>query len=317
MNVLSLFDGMSCGQLALNRLGIYFDKYFASEIDKHAIKQTLDKFPSTIPLGDVRLVQPNDLSVIDLLLGGSPCQSFSFSGKGEGMTTYENTEITTLEQYMECKNSGMTFKGYSYLFWEYVRVLRDIQLTNPNVKFLLENVVMPKKWEAVITETLGVEPIFICSSLLTAQKRKRLYWTNIDNVEVPEDKGIKLHSILDNQLMTNKGSIKGRRVGADGKRKDNDKNVPLIQCIEVHESDKSDCVTTVQKDNVLTDLPPGRHLDAFNRKHDFRYYSLAELCRLQTVPEDFFTVSSDNQSKKMLGNGWTVDVIAHILSNLT
>ena len=139
MNVLSLFDGLSCGQIALKELGIIPDKYYASEIDKHAIAQTQLNFPNTIQLGSVVDVDVTKLEPIQLLLGGSPCQSFSFAGKRNGMSTTENEEIYTLDRYLELKKEGFQFEGQSYLFWEYMRILTDIRKYNPDVKFLLEN----------------------------------------------------------------------------------------------------------------------------------------------------------------------------------
>ena len=301
MNVLSLFDGMSCGQIALNRAGISYDNYFASEIDKHAINETMTNFPNTIQLGDVTKITADNLPKIDLVIGGSPCQGFSSSGKG---LNFEDPR--------------------SKLFFEFVRILKE---TKPTY-FLLENVKMKKEYEDIITKELGVEPITINSSLVSSQNRVRLYWTNIPNVSQPEDKNIKLSDILDDIEMKNpaairgrrlnKATIIGRRVDERGKMQDYNKDVPITQCLEVRDCnvDKSNCLTTVQKDNVLTPLPYGRHLDAFKKKLPFRYYTTKECCRLQTVPDDYFKVSSDTQIRKMLGNGWTVDVIAHIFKNL-
>lgn len=321
MNVLSLFDGMSCGQIALNRLSIQPQKYFASEVDKHAIKETMANFPSTIQVGDVRNLDVNSLPPIDLLIGGSPCQNFSFSGKRNGMSTKTKEEILTLDKYLELKSEGFEFTGQSYLFWEYVRILKSLK---PGTFFLLENVVMGKKWEKVITDTLGVEPILIDSALVSAQQRKRLYWTNIPNIDQPKDRQVKLQDILETTKddnpgrYINKGSIVGRRLDKDGKRKDEDKKIPIVQCLEVRGKNmhKSNCITTVQKDNVLTPLPIGRHIDVYGRDLPYRNYTLTELCRLQTVPEEYFKTSSPNQARKMLGNGWTIEVIAHILKHL-
>lgn len=196
MNVLSLFDGLSCGQIALNELGMFPDKYYACEIDKFAIAQTKLNFPDTICLGDVTKLDVSKLEKIDLLIGGSPCQSFSFAGKMEGMSTEDNEEITTLERYLELKAKGFKFAGQSYLFWEYVRVLEEVRKVNPNVLFLLENVRMLSKWEDVISRTLGVKGVHINSALVSAQTRKRIYWTNIAEIPQPEDKGIFLRDIL-------------------------------------------------------------------------------------------------------------------------
>jgi len=328
MKVLSLFDGMSCGQIALNRIGFEVETYYASEVDKHAINEVKANFPNTIHIGDVKNINPEDYKEVDLIIGGSPCQNFSFAGKINGMTSSTNEEILTLKRYLELKNEGFEFSGESYLFWEYVRILKGIQKYNPNVIFLLENVVMVDKWRNVITEVLGVQPVMIDSSLVSAQQRKRLYWTNIINVEQPKDKNIKLIDILEDKNMSNssairgryinKATIVGRRLNEEGKREDYNKKIPIVQCLEVREknSDKSNCLTTVQKDNVLTNLPFGRHLDVYGNNLPYRFYTLKEMCKLQTVPEDYFKVSSENQARRMLGNGWTVDVIVHILNNI-
>lgn len=200
MNVLSLFDGMSCGQIALYELGMYPDKYYACEIDKFAIAQTKLNFPDTICLGDVTKLDVSKLEKIDLLIGGSPCQSFSFAGKMEGMTTEDNEEITTLERYLELKEKGFRFAGQSYLFWEYVRVLEEVRKVNPDVLFLLENVRMLSKWEDVINRALGVKGVHINSALVSAQIRKRIYWTNIADIPQPEDKGVFLRDILQSEV---------------------------------------------------------------------------------------------------------------------
>lgn len=208
MNVLSLFDGMSCGQQALNRAGFKIDKYFASEIDKHAITVTMANYPDTIQLGSVVDVNGYDLPKIDLLIGGSPCQSFSFAGKRKGMTTKDEQQILTLEHYLQLKHEGFEFEGQSYLFWEYMRLLTEIRTKNPNVFFLLENVLMSENWERVLSGAIGVHPIEINSALVSAQNRRRLYWTNIglqpaglfgdleSIIQQPKDKGILLKDIL-------------------------------------------------------------------------------------------------------------------------
>lgn len=293
MNVLSLFDGISCGQIALNKANIQYENYYSSEIDKQAIKVTQHNFPNTIQLGDVTNIKAVDLPQIDLLMGGSPCQGFSFAGK---QLNFDDPR--------------------SKLFFEFVR-LRDE--CNPKY-WLLENVVMKQEYQDTITKYLGVEPIKINSSLVSAQNRVRLYWTNIPNIIQPEDKCITLSDILENnEPKLNKATIIGRRINERGKREDYNKNVPITQCLEVRATnmEKSNCLTTVAKDNVLTPLPIGRHLDAFNRKLPFRYYTVKECCRLQTVQDDYFDcISSEHQVRKMLGNGWTVDVIVHIFGGI-
>jgi DNA-cytosine methyltransferase len=208
LNVLSLFDGMSCGQQALERVGIKVDKYFASEIDKHAIKVTMANYPNTIQLGSVVNVKGSDLPKIDLLIGGSPCQSFSFAGKRKGMSTKCETEILTLEHYLQLKAEGYEFEGQSYLFWEYMRLLNECK---PKY-FLLENVEMGEKWERVLSKAIGLNGIHINSALVSAQNRKRIYWTNIGHepgglfgdlvckIEQPKDMGILLKDILESEV---------------------------------------------------------------------------------------------------------------------
>ncbi len=169
MNVLSLFDGMSCGRFALERCGFEINNYYAAEIDKYAIQVALNNYPDTIPIGDVTKVKAEDLESIDLLIGGSPCQGFSFAGK---QLNFEDPR--------------------SKLFFEFVRLLKDCK---PKF-FFLENVKMKKEYQDVISSYLGVEPIELNSSLVSAQNRKRLYWTNITGYAPPEDKGILLKNIV-------------------------------------------------------------------------------------------------------------------------
>lgn len=188
MTVLSLFDGMSCGQIALRELGIKIDRYYASEINKHAIRQTQLNFPDTIQLGDVRGVHANDLPKIDLLIGGSPCQGFSFAGKQLNFSDPR-----------------------SALFFEFVRILKECRGINPNVKFLLENVRMKREYEQVISDTLGLKPVMINSALVSAQNRVRLYWSNIrtapdglfeikTDIPQPQDRGLFLRDILEDDV---------------------------------------------------------------------------------------------------------------------
>ena len=208
MNVLSLFDGMSCGQQALERAGIEVNQYFASEIDKYAIQVTMANYPNTIQLGSVVGVDGYSLPKIDLLIGGSPCQSFSFAGKRKGMATTDEQEILTLEHYLQLKSEGYEFEGQSYLFWEFMRLLYEVK---PKY-FLLENVEMGEKWEGVLTQAIGVHALHINSALVSAQNRKRIYFTNIglepgglfgypvSIIEKPKDKKILLKDILESEI---------------------------------------------------------------------------------------------------------------------
>ena len=216
LRVLSLFDGMSCGQIALRDLGFPVEKYYASEIDKFAIQQTQLNFPDTVQLGDVRNIDVDklcdEIGEFDLLLAGSPCQSFSFAGKRIGMKTKENIDILTLDQYLDLKDADFEFEGQSYLFWEFMRVLTALRRRNPNIMFLLENVEMGKKWERVLSEAIGIHGVHINSALVSAQNRKRIYWSNIrvreeglfgyryTDIPQPTDRGILLRDILEQEV---------------------------------------------------------------------------------------------------------------------
>ena len=203
---------MSCGQIALRELGIIPEKYYASEIDKHAIAQTQYNFPDTIQLGSVTDVDARKLGHIDLLIGGSPCTNFSFAGRRNGMNTTEGIEIYSLEHYLQLKNDGFQFDGESFLFWEYMRILGELRETNPDILFFLENVEMGKKWESVLSNAIGIKGVHINSALVSAQNRKRIYWTNIrtkteglfnelvPDIPMPEDRGIFINDILDDNV---------------------------------------------------------------------------------------------------------------------
>lgn len=364
MNILSCFDGMSCGQLALKRIGIKIHNYYASEIDKYAIKVAKANFPDTIHLGDVKKINGKKLDV-DLLIGGSPCQGFSFAGKQLNFNDVR-----------------------SKLFFEYVRILNELKAKNPNLLFLLENVNMKQEFQDVITTHLGVSPIKINSSLLSAQNRVRIYWTNIPNVSQPTDKGILLADILENGVTDRDksycidasyykgGTLKqyfeksrrqlvfkdaialgvaqrGRNI-VNGKRIDV-KGAHTEQRIEINTTGKSNCLTSVQKDSMVLivkeatkkgyiEVKNGECFDATfpNSKirrgrlmkeksncltatnYDFmqfkdgivRKLTPIECERLQTVPSGYTNSVSNSQRYKMLGNGWTVDVIAHIFKNI-
>lgn len=379
INVLSLFDGMSCGQLAISQLGFDYN-YFASEIDKHAMQVAQSNFPNTLQLGSVEHWQlwDIDFTSIDLLIGGSPCQGFSFAGK---QLNFEDPR--------------------SKLFFVYVDILNYIRSVNPNVKFLLENVKMKKEYEAVISEHLGVQPIEINSNLVSAQNRKRLYWTNIEGVTQPEDRGIYLKDVLQEEVdekyyLSDKGlsgmlAHKERNAdrgngfgvqfisGGDEKAntvlqryyKDCKDNAVCVaqrgrergQQLEPRNDRKTNCLTSVQKDNLILvgNLSGGKWdktyeanrrvysenylqitggFDSDNRfcyldgKHNtliasgrdktgvllsrskIRRLTPIECERLQTVPDNYTAAASDTQRYRMLGNGWTVELIKHILKNL-
>jgi len=375
LNVLSLFDGMSCGQIALNRAGIPYDKYYASEIDKHAIKVTQHNYPDTIQLGSVIDIKGQDLPKIDLLIGGSPCQGFSFAGK---QLNFDDPR--------------------SKLFFEFVRLLKECK---PKY-FLLENVKMKKEYQDVITEHLGVEPIEINSNLLSAQNRKRLYWTNIPGVTIPSDKGILLKDIvhenesIDTALNGNYAewfaknaefqlgkkycSLSPEKAITMTARQYASWNgnywfeilseyiVPFDKTLQILDKEvQRGKVGYFRKDSQANRVyyihdkaitltgeagggaaKMGQYLfgcitpDRIEKRQNGqrfndgkKFYTLTaqdkhgvliegyirkltpiECERLQTVPDNYTAIVSNSQRYKMLGNGWTVDVIAHIFGGL-
>jgi len=347
MNVLSLFDGMSCGRIALDRLGIKVDNYYASEIDKYAMKVSEANYPDIIQIGDVTKINYDELPQIDLIMGGSPCQGFSFAGK---QLAFDDPR--------------------SALFFEFVKCVKELK---PKY-FLLENVRMKKEYLDIISEQMGVDPICINSALVSAQNRVRYYWTNIPGIEQPEQRGIVLRDILETNksdildniqeksyvikaqyyknskanFEANNGfratgipqkpiqvgtavDIKGhdqikRVYSEDGKsstlttcggghrepkvlagafRGRYDDDGTIKQHLELRQGGKTNSLITVQKDNVVT-----------KDNVYWRKLTPVECERLQTVPDDYTNHVSNSQRYKMLGNGWTIETITHILKNM-
>jgi DNA-cytosine methyltransferase len=276
MNILSLFDGLSCGQIALNRAGIKYDKYFASEIDKHAIQVTQHNYPNTIQIGDILNVKGSDLPKIDLMFGGSPCQGFSFAGKG---LNFEDPR--------------------SKLFFEFVRLRDEL---NPKY-FLLENVKMKKESQDVITEHMGVEPIRINSKLVSAQSRERLYWTNIPNIEQPEDKGILVKDILD--YTTQHKTLPPKTIQAQ-----------IHYAKNYKATGKAPTLTRELAHGWGKNITPKCYIEIKAITGEDRLFSPLECERLQTVPDNYTSIVSNTQRFNLLGNGWTVDVITHIFKNM-
>jgi len=322
MNVLSLFDGMACGRIALERAGIPVDNYFAAEIDKYAIQIAQKNYPEITQLGDVRNINEKlDLPSIDLVIGGSPCQGFSRAGKG---LNFEDPR--------------------SALFFEFVRILNEAA---PQY-FLLENVQMKQQHQDVVNAYLGVEPLKINSALVSAQNRVRLYWTNIPNIKQPEDKNIILPDILEEGNVDREKSYcldanyfkggnlksyfeKHRRQLVFSQpapyplsspnllvREATKKGYTEIKdgdCFDAtflksktrrgrNMKNKSNCLTAANYDYMRYEYPTYRKLTP------------TECERLQTVPDGYTAGVSNTQRYKMLGNGWTVDIIAHILRGI-
>lgn len=279
MNVLSLFDGISCGQVALNRAGIKYDNYYASEIKPHAINITQHNYPDTIQIGDITELKGNDLPKIDLLFGGSPCQDFSRANK--------------VQKGVDGEKSG--------LFWEYVRILREVKPTY----FLLENVRMKKEWQDLISEELGVQPVRINSSLVSGVMRDRFYWTNIPFDGLPKDKGVKLGDIIDNGYVDRE---KGLCLLESYSR-------PLKNPVKIaRRYFLYGFWQVVFKDEYTYNKLKENYELA--EEGDVRYMTHREMERAQTIPMDYTSMVSRNDAACVLGDGWTVDVIAHIFGGL-
>ena len=275
-NVLSLFDGMSGGQLALRSAGIEYDAYYSSEIKPHAIAVTQHNFPETIQVGDVTELTKSDLPKIDLLIGGSPCQ-----------------DLTILGQSRE----GLEGKK-SILFFEYVRLLKELK---PKY-FLLENVASMRNADRdLISKILGVEPILINSNLVSAQHRRRYYWTNIPGVEQPEDSNILLDDVVDrkakreeNMSEKKQAFIDKKRDGSMWVRVDGDKSMPITA--RGYAAWNTQFITNT--DGTIRDL------------------TLDEYKRLQTIPDWYEFPVIKSKATDLIGDGWTIEVVAHIFKVL-
>ena len=356
LNVLSLFDGMSCGRIALERAGIKVNNYYASEIDKYAIQVAKHNYPNMQHIGDVTQVKSTQLPKIDLCIGGSPCQGFSFAGK---QLNFDDPR--------------------SKLFFEFVRLLKEC---NPKY-FLLENVKMKKEWQDIISKELGVEPIEICSSLFSAQQRKRLYWTNInvDLSKLPKSNNV-IADVLDlpiknkreDKILMSKSDfkVKVRKNYIDKKelalflrsyktktineisvfcnapktmvehwfRTDNSFSIPdaeywfkLKECLKIEDCKYDKAVTEFELKNnsfdmakriyhidgkhpTLTTLTGGGQRKTITDGNEMFYLNPEHCEKLQTVPLGYTKTASERQRFRMLGNGWTVDVIAHIFRGM-
>ena len=288
MNVLSVFDGISCGYAALDRANIPVKSYVAYEIDKYAIQVSKRNYPTIVHKGDVRELK--EAQEVDLLIGGSPCQDLSIAKNGR--------------KGLEGERSG--------LFWEYVRIK---ELCKPKY-FILENVAsMSKDSKSAISRALGVEPVMIDAALVSAQSRKRLFWTNI-KFDMPVDRCILLKDIVlpDSVEHSKKYRVRtllgcgrniGRRLTADGTRADNDKSIKITRRIEVRDDGKSGTLTHVLKDNVVV-----------YDTNEYRNLMPIECERLQGLPDGYTEGVSNTQRYKCLGNAFNVDVVASILSGV-
>lgn len=304
MNVLSLFDGLSCGQIAFERAGIEVKNYFASEIKPHAIKVTQENYPNTIQLGDITNWKNwnIDFSKIDIVIGGSPCQDLSGANK----------ERNGLE--------GVK----SNLFYTYMDILFRVLKENPKALFLLENVRMTKGNKDIINMLTGVKPLEFCSSNLTAQLRKRLYWTNIQNIEILPVLDVKLNDILTSGYSDRE---KARCLLESDSRP---LSTPIKMC---HRYFNNGFTTLIFKSkdhfeeikshfNCHFKGKSAKEIDLLIKTIDtsiyngLRYMNKTERERLQSVKEGYTRQSTENDAACLLGDGWTVDVIAHIFKPL-
>lgn len=314
MNVLSLFDGISCGMIALDKLGINVNNYFASEIDENAIKISKANYPNIKHIGDVTKITKDNIKnmpKIDLILGGSPCQGFSNNGK------------------------GLNFNDpRSKLFFDFVNILNWVrEVNNKNVKFLLENVKMKKEWENIITQYVKVKPIEINSKLLTAQNRPRLYWSNIDNIDIPKDAGIELINILDKNVKFDFINHEGLKICKSISENSRNLIYRVDNEVRIKQATKQGYIVANEGDGINLSFPcslsrRGRVIKGKSNCLDtscnicvyidnsIRRFTINELEKLQGLPIGYTNHVSDRNRIKAIGNGWTIDVIEHILRNL-
>ena len=282
ITVLSLFDGISCGRIALERAGIKVKEYYASEIDQFAMQVSKKNYPTIIQLGDVTTWRKWDIdwANIDLLIGGSPCQGFSFAGK------------------------QLNFNDdRSKLFFEYVDILNHIKSVNPNIKFLLENVRMKKEYQDVISSYLGTAPIKINSALVSAANRNRLYWANF-KFDIPADRNITFDDINDHSQdwLSNDYINKVSKWKAQ--------QDPIKNATYIGTNSKLPCLTARgynQSHSGMILISDGTR---------YRYLSNTEAELAMTLPIGYTYGISDRERARCIGNGWTVNVIAHIFNNI-
>lgn len=307
MNVLSLFDGISAGRVALERAGIKVDKYYASEIDKYAIKVTMKNYQDTIQIGDVYNIDYSKLENIDMVIGGSPCTHWSIAKKDR-----------------ETTSEGIGFD----LFMQFVKVIEKVK---PKYFLYENNYSIHKDIKQAISEKLGVYPIMINSALLSAQQRKREYWTNIPNVTQPRDAGILLKDILESGITEkNKSFCLDASYYKGGNLKmhiEKSKRTQIFESVKIGQIGKGgqgDRIYSVHGKSVCLSAngggrgaKPGLYkIDLPDGDYSIRKLTPIECERLQTFPDNYTDGISNTQRYKCLGNSWTVDVIAHILKGV-
>jgi len=324
MNVFAGFDGHSGGRTALHVMGITPTKYYASEVDKYAMQASAAVFPDIIQMGDITKWREWDItwSSIDLFIGGSPCQGFSMAGKMAGTAAMLNGEkvvVDSREKYLELKAAGAEFLSQSYLFWEYILLLDHVKLVNPKVKFFLENVKMKKEFLDLISNAIGVEPVFIDSRLVAPQSRQRMYWCNWQaTLPIKKDRVLKyvLERLVDSKYYYSKKQIDNlvpsntsqeKEIKIIAHRSNYRRNYQIFSPLGITEA-----LDTAQGGGRIAGVDDGT---------GYRKLTPREYGRLQTIPEDILDTLlsagiSNSQLYKMFGNGWTIDVIVHIFSTM-
>ena len=296
-NVLSLFDGIGCLHEVLKQSGVSFNKYYASEIDPSAVRVAMKNHPKTLQVGNIRELDPKDFKNVSLVGAGFPCTDFSLMGNRRGMITIENIEITSLEQYLQLKKDGFEFHGQSYLFWEMIRMIKGIK---PKYIFLENVTSIDPKWFEIINNEIGEFPYRYNASRLTTQNRDRYYWTNLPQLEYPEDRGFTLDSIIP-------GAIPAGKRGIPTTRKPNGK-FNYKQNLTLKSDGKANCLVTGSGatnlcvvDNVLRTLTP-------------------EECEIiQTLKEGYTNIKGISKSTryKLIGNGWSIETVIPFFKGLT
>ena len=297
--ILSLFDGLGGCITSLKRSGINIEKYYSSEINENSMRIAMKNHKEIIQLGDIKDIKKSLFKEkIDIITAGSPCQGFSFAGRRNGMVDIEYNEITSLKQYLKLKSEKFEFKGQSYLFWEFIRLVKELK---PKY-FFLENVLMNKKWIEVISNELNVKPIRINSNTLSFQNRDRLYWTNIPNVSHPKDLGIKVGYIIPEAI-----AGCGTRGVDKGNKKPNGK-IKWESNFTVRKDNKINCITTRKSSTSRIKFTDG----------SIRSLTIQEIEKGQTLPKGYTNVSGISKTSKWhaIGNGWTIDVISHLFNGL-
>ena len=311
MVLFSSFSGYGGSILSAKFAGLNVVKHYSSEVEESSMKVLQAHSPNTIQVGDICNVNPADYLDVTHIDGGSPCQCLSFAGKKKGFATKTEIEILTLDHYLQLKSEGFEFEGQSYLFWEFVRVyqgIRDLQIANgiQPLTFLLENVNMTQKWQDVISTALGVRPIMFDAAVVWGQSRVRLFWTNIEGVTVPEDKGITIGDLIPDAV--NGVGFRGRKMNGSSKY-----SYPMTK----RKDGKSNCLVTSMGSTSKDGSSYGTGFYE-TTSGQVKKLTIGQMEILQGLEEGYTDVKGVTATKriKMIGNGWCIPVTGHIMSFL-